>query len=100
MELFVDIVRTDDMVIDKGITYLITLAGGTQITSESNNQLFDDLTYRVNALLGYKFASGLKINAYGLQSNVASTTIAGFTYSEFGLKANFPLTQKPIFTID
>ena len=101
IEAFVDIVRSDDMVIDKGVTYLLTIAGGSQIINEiANDNIFDNKTYRLYASLGYKFASGFKISTYGLQSNVASTTIAGFTYSEIGLKANMPLAKRPLFTID
>ncbi len=100
-EAFIDIVRSADMVTDKGITYLLTVAGGTQIINEiSNNNIFENKTYRVNASLGYKFNHRVMISAYGLQSNVASATIQGFTYSEFGLRAGIPLAKKPQFTVD
>jgi tetratricopeptide (TPR) repeat protein len=88
-ELFMDIVRSDDMFLGKGITYLITIAGGIQsINSETST------TYRTNASIGYRWNSGITLSLYGLRSNVASSSIGGFTYNQFGIRTKLFLEQK------
>jgi hypothetical protein len=47
--------------------------------------------------LGYKFSKRSLINIYGTQSNIASATAAGFTFTELGLRFKWLLDRKPVF---
>ncbi|WP_315971738.1 tetratricopeptide repeat protein [Flavobacterium columnare] len=80
-EIFADIIRDDKTIESKGTFYHFIAAGGTQFIEDNKNQL----TYRLQGKLGYKFSSRLNLHLYGLKSNIASSTAAGFTYTEIGL---------------
>lgn len=94
-EVFVDIVRSEDMFLGKGLTYLITVASGLQFIDEGISN-----TYRMNFSLGYRWESGISLSCYGLRSNVATSSFGGFTYNEGGIKTTLYLTKNPLITID
>ncbi|MFK7060713.1 hypothetical protein V3Q90_11370 [Flavobacterium oreochromis] len=80
-EVFADIIKDDKSIETKGMYYHFIMAGGTQFIEDNRNQL----TYRLQGKMGYKFSSRLNLHIYGLKSNIASSTAAGFTYTEIGL---------------
>ncbi len=96
-EAFVDIIRDDKAIESKGVFYHLIAAGGTQFIEDNKNQL----TYRLQGKIGYKFSSRFNLHLYGLKSNIASSTAAGFTYTEIGLGLKWlfakPLNQKRLF---
>jgi len=95
-ELFIDIVRTPDLLKAQGITYLITGAIGSQ----QIDNLSASLTYRAQLKLGYLFDSGIHIELYGLHTNVASSNASGFTFSQVGLSTKWLFKQGPLFKVD
>jgi hypothetical protein len=54
-------------------------------------------TYRFQGTLGYKFSNRSILNIYGTHSNIASTTAAGFNFTEIGLNFKYYLFSKPLF---
>ncbi|MCJ1808788.1 MULTISPECIES: tetratricopeptide repeat protein [Flavobacterium] len=79
-EIFTDIIRDDKTIDLKGTFYHFIVAGGTQFIENNKNQL----TYRLQGKIGYKFSPRLNLHLYSLKSNIASSTAAGFTYTEIG----------------
>ena len=67
------------------LLYQISLAGGFQ---KIENQSLQS-TYRVGLALGYRPFRNLEGHLYTLQSNSATSSVVGYTYSEIGLKAKF-----------
>lgn len=96
-EVFIDIIRDDKAIESKGAFYHLIAAGGTQFIEDNENQL----TYRLQGKIGYKFSSRFNLHLYGLKSNIASSTAAGFTYTEIGLGLKWlfakSLNQKRLF---
>ena len=72
---------------------VLTAAIGLQYIDEDAKQS----TYRVQGKLGYRFSERSIINVYGLQSNIASATAAGFTYTEFGLRFQWFFLKSPLY---
>jgi len=95
-EIFVDIVKTPDLLKTQGVTYLATGAIGSQQV----NRTSATLTYRAQLRLGYLFRSGIHIEAYGLHTNVASSNASGFTFSQIGLSTKWLFKQSPLFRVD
>ena len=95
-ELFIDIVRTPDLLKAQGVTYLITGAIGSQ----QIDNMSASLTYRAQLKLGYLFDSGIHLELYGLHTNVASSNASGFTFSQVGLSTKWLFKQGPLFRVD
>lgn len=94
-EIFVDCLKDERATLNKSWFYNLNAALGYQFIEDNEKQL----TYRIQARLGYKFSDRLLMNVYGGQSNIASVTVAGFTYTEFGLRLKWNLFSKPIFKL-
>lgn len=77
----------------KNTSYISNFALGQQKVED------DDLStlFRAEVGLTQEISSRLSVNIYGLYSNVASATAAGFEYVEFGLKIKWQLTKLPLF---
>ena len=94
-EIFVDFLKDEKITLNKSVFYNVTAALGYQFIEDNEKQL----TYRIQARLGYKFSDRLLMNIYGGQSNIASVSVAGFTYTEFGLRLKWNLFSQPIFKL-
>lgn len=92
-ELFIDFLKEEQAADVKSIYYSLNAAAGYQFIENNEKQG----TYRLQAKTGYKFSNRLSVSIYGLHSNIASATAAGFTYSEFGFKLKWNITGKPLF---
>lgn len=73
--------------------YNLNVATGIQFIEDQDQQS----TYRFQGKLGYHVSNRFTANIYGLHSNIASATVAGFTFTELGLKLKWDLFSKPIF---
>lgn len=93
VEIFTDFLKDEHITEVKSIFYNINAATGYQFIEDNDKQW----TYRVQAKFGYKFSDRLIANVYGLRSNIASATAAGFTYNEFGFRLKWILFSKPVF---
>ena len=85
LEAFIDLIKDKNITQNNSIFYGLTGATGYQFIEENASQL----TYRLNASLGFKFNDRSLINIYGSHSNIASTTTAGFTITEVGFRFVF-----------
>jgi Tfp pilus assembly protein PilF len=94
-EMFVDCLKDERATLNKSWFYNLNAALGYQFIEDNDKQL----TYRIQARLGYKFSDRLLMNVYGGQSNIASVTVAGFTYTEFGLRLKWTILSKPVFEL-
>ncbi|MFP9116063.1 tetratricopeptide repeat protein [Flavobacterium sp. RHBU_3] len=92
-EVFADFLKDEQVTEAKHIYYALNAAAGFQWIESDGRQG----TYRLQAKFGYKFSDRLVANLYGLHSNIASATAAGFTYTEFGLRFKWFITSRPIF---
>ena len=89
-EVFADLLQNQ-----KGkLSYNINAATGYQFIEDQDAQH----TYRLQGKLGYVFTERFKATAYGLHSNIASATAAGFTYTEFGVRLQWYFLKKPVFS--
>lgn len=95
VELFLEILKDEKIVEAKSWFYNANVATGFQFIEDNSKQW----TYRVQAKFGYKFSDRLLANIYGTRSNIASTTAAGFTFNEIGLRLKWNLFDKPIFDL-
>jgi hypothetical protein len=95
-ELFVDVVKTPDLLKSRGITYLITGAIGSQQVNGASATL----TYRAQLRLGYLLDSGIHIELFGLRTNVASSNASGFTFTQVGLSTKWLFKQGPLFRVN
>ena len=93
VEIFADFLKDENIAEIKSIFYNVNAATGFQFIEDNDKQW----TYRIQAKLGYKFSDRLLANVYGLRSNIASATAAGFTYNEFGFRLKWLIFSKPIF---
>ena len=93
-EVFFDILKDEFQTNNKGIYYHLNGALGYQFIENDPKQS----TYRVQAKLGYRFNERLIANVFAMQSNIASTTAAGFKYTEFGIRIKWSLTKRPVFS--
>ncbi len=74
--------------LESGFEYQLNVAVGQQRINNSELQA----TYRVQARVGYSFRGVFQCSLNGLKSNIAATTIAGFTFTQVGLS----LLWKPL----
>lgn len=88
-EVFVELVKNQ-----KGKWfYNLNAATGLQFIENQPQQN----TYRLQGKLGYYVSNRFTANLYGLHSNIASATAAGFTFTEVGLRLKWDLFRKPVF---
>ena len=95
VEIFLEILKDESSSKVKSWFYNANVATGYQFIENNEKQL----TYRIQAKLGYKFSDRLLANLYGTKSNIASVSVAGFTYTEMGLRFKWSLFDKPIFEL-
>lgn len=95
VEIFLELLKDEQIAKAKSLFYNANLATGYQFIENNDKQW----TYRIQAKLGYKFSDRLLANIYGLKSNIASVSVAGFTYTEMGLRLRWNLFDKPIFKL-
>ncbi|WP_240409093.1 tetratricopeptide repeat protein [Flavobacterium psychrotrophum] len=93
VEVFTDFIKDEQVAEAENIYFGLTAAAGYQWIENNSKQG----TYRLQGKIGYKFSDRLIANLYGLHSNIASATAAGFTYTEFGIRFKWYLTSKPLF---
>ncbi|TAF70611.1 MAG: hypothetical protein EAZ58_05305 [Flavobacterium sp.] len=94
-EFFIDCLKDEKITLSKEWFYSANAATGFQFIEDNKKQF----TYRVQAKIGYKFSNRLLMNLYGGRSNIASVTVAGFTYTEFGLRIKWYLYKLPLFRL-
>ncbi len=93
VEVFLNLIKTEDAAKPKTWYYELTAATGYQFIEDDPRQS----TYRVQGKLGYRFTKRAFANIFGTRSNIASATAAGFTFNEIGLCFKWYLSHKPIF---
>ncbi|MBL4604452.1 MAG: hypothetical protein JKY02_01940, partial [Flavobacteriaceae bacterium] len=81
-EAFINFTKEESIAKPKEWFYELTAAGGIQYIEDNKRQS----TYRIQFKLGYKPSERALFNLFGTQSNIASTTAAGFTFTEIGLR--------------
>lgn len=96
VEVFIELLKDEKIAKVNSWFYNANLATGYQFIENNDKQW----TYRVQAKLGYKFSDRLLANIYGIKSNIASVSVAGFTYTEMGLRLKWNLFDKPIFKLN
>lgn len=69
--------------------YQALAAGGEQQIGQEGTQFI----YRFNLSLGYRYQNNLELTGYFLHSNSASSTVAGYTYSEAGIRGKWILKR-------
>ena len=94
-EIFVDFLKDEKIALNKSWFYNVNAAVGYQFIEDNDKQL----TYRIQARFGYKFSDRLLANIYGGRSNIASVSVAGFTYTEMGIRLKWNLFDKPVFDL-
>lgn len=94
-EIFIDFLKDEKTALNKSWFYNVNAAVGYQFIEDNDKQL----TYRIQARFGYKFSDRLLANIYGGRSNIASVSVAGFTYTEMGLRLKWNLFDKPVFKL-
>ncbi|CAM1333075.1 tetratricopeptide repeat protein [Tenacibaculum aestuariivivum] len=96
-EVFVNIIKDENIAKNKEWFYELTAATGFQFIENNKRQS----TYRIQAKLGYKFSERSLFNLYSTQSNIASATTAtaasDFTFTEIGLRFKWYFLKKPFF---
>lgn len=93
IEIFFNLNRSIDSIKKDQWYYDLSAATGYQFIEDNGRQS----TYRLQASLGYKFSDRTALDIYGQQSNIASTTAAGFTFTEVGFRFKWLLSNKPLF---
>ncbi|WP_369049427.1 tetratricopeptide repeat protein [Tenacibaculum sp. UWU-22] len=92
-EIFLNVVKDENTAKSKSLYYNLTAAFGYQFIEDNDKQG----TYRIQGDFGYKFSDRTLLNIYGLQSNIASTTAAGFNFTEIGLRFKWYIAKNPLF---
>ncbi len=93
VELFLNVIKPDLSVKEKGWFYELTAATGFQYIENQNKQN----TFRFQGVLGYKISDRSLLNIFGTHSNIASTIATGFTFTEMGIRFKYYFLKKPIF---
>jgi hypothetical protein len=75
---------------NKKFLYQLALVGGYQKIEEQTYQA----TYRITAAVGYRPVKTFEAQLYTLQSNSATSSVVGYTYSEIGMRAKLILLKK------
>lgn len=88
VEVFAEILNQQD----QKWFYHFNVAGGRQFIEDDAGSN----TYRLEGKLGYQ-VNRFKMHAYGKYSNIASSTAAGFEYSEVGVVLRWYFLKKPVF---
>lgn len=94
IEVFGEVVRNINILKGRGVYYSINGALGYQFIEDQKKQS----TYRIKLDLGYKASSRFSSALYYQKSNIASGNTAGFSYSEFGLRLKWMMSDKSVFT--
>ena len=89
VEVFVDLVKNQT---GKWF-YNLNLATGLQFVEDQERQN----TFRFQGKLGYNISNRFTANLFGLHSDIASATAAGFNFSEIGFKLKWYLCATPLF---
>jgi tetratricopeptide (TPR) repeat protein len=92
-EMFINIIKDENIAKTKEWFYELTAATGLQYIEDGGSQS----TYRIQGKLGFKFSDRALLNLFGTRSNIASATAAGFTYTELGIRFKLYLFNKPVF---
>ncbi len=92
-EVFFNLIKPLDISKSNEWFYELSAATGLQKIASNDTQG----TYRFQGNLGYKFSERFNLKVFGTHSNIASTTAAGFTFTELGVKAHWDLTKRPLF---
>ncbi|MBU3821266.1 tetratricopeptide repeat protein [Flavobacteriaceae bacterium XHP0103] len=92
-EVFVNLIKDEAITKPNEWFYELTATTGYQFIEKNRKQS----TYRLQGKLGYKFSERALLNIYGNRSNIASTTAAGFTFTEVGLRFKWVLGTSPVF---
>jgi tetratricopeptide (TPR) repeat protein len=92
-EVFVDFLKDEKAIAAKQLFYNINAAFGYQFIESNDKQS----TYRFQLRFGYKFSDRLLANAFGGRSNIASASVAGFTFTEVGIRLKWQLFSVPLF---
>ncbi len=88
IEMFAEILKDQG-----GLTYWLNAASGYQYTDDEEKQW----TYRLMGSLGSNVSPRLMVNLYGMKSNIATSSVLGFTYTEVGFKLKWKLVKRPIY---
>ncbi len=72
------------------LLYQLSLAGGYQKIEKNDFQS----TYRITAALGYRPRNNFEAYVYSMNSNSATSSVVGYSYSETGIKAKLILLKK------
>lgn len=92
-EVFVNLIKDENIAKPKEWFYELTASTGLQFINDDESQS----TYRIQGKLGYKFSDRCLANIFGTRSNIASATAAGFTFNEIGIRFKWLLFDKPVF---
>lgn len=93
IEFFIDLLKDENNSSSKEVYYGLNAATGFQYIENNKRQHI----YRIQALLGYKFTDRISTNIFANHSNIASATVAGFTFTEIGIKFKWQLSKQPVF---
>lgn len=93
VEVFGEIIKSEDALKERGWSYGVNTAVGYQYIEEEDKQA----TYRIKLDLGYKASDRFSSGVYYQKSNIASGNSGGFSYSEFGVKLKWILSKRSVF---
>ncbi|WP_340064980.1 tetratricopeptide repeat protein [Ascidiimonas aurantiaca] len=93
VEIFTDLIKSEGETTAISWFYNVNAAAGYQFIEDEEKQA----TYRLQGYLGYQFSERFLMSVYGLHSNIASATAAGFTFTEVGIRLKWWFTKKPLF---
>ncbi|WP_103071673.1 tetratricopeptide repeat protein [Aquimarina sediminis] len=88
-EVFAEVVSDPQ----KNWFYKVSAALGRQFVEDDPGSS----TFRAESKFGHRFSERFNANIYGMYSNIASATAAGFEYIEFGFKLKWYFLRRPIF---
>jgi len=89
-ELFFNLNKEEISWSNRQLFYQFTGALGYQYIQSFKKQV----TYRLQTSLGYRFSNQFKCSAVATTSNIASASISGFRYTNFGLSAQWSIAKK------
>jgi tetratricopeptide (TPR) repeat protein len=93
VEIFINVIKEESIANSNQWFYELTAATGYQLIEDDEKQS----TYRFQGNLGYKFSERSLLNLFGTGSNVATTTAAGFNFTEIGLRFKWFIVSNPLF---
>lgn len=91
-EIFLELLKNEQTTKAKNWFYSANAATGIQKIETNDGQF----TYRLNAKLGYKFSEDFLMNIFGNHTNIASATVAGFTFTEIGIRLKWHFSNRCI----